>query len=151
MSVNEKSYEHEGVLHLLGQIYKAELAGVNRYLNYSFMIMGYNRIPIQKWFRDNAQEGMDHAILIGEKLTSLGGHPPLVASTLDEGHSHTVGQLLEESLAFEMDAIALYKQLAKLAAELEDIALEEMAREFVRMEVEHADEVRKMLRRPDVA
>lgn len=151
MSVNEKSYQHEGVLQLLGQIYKAELAGVNRYLHYSFMIMGYNRIPIQKWFRDNAQEGMDHAILIGEKLTSLGGHPPLVASTLEEGHSHTVGQLLEESLAFEMEAIVLYKQLAKLAAELEDIALEEMAREFVRMEIEHADEVRKMLRRPDVA
>lgn len=151
MSVNEKSYQHEKVLGVLGQIYKAEIAGVNRYLHYSFMIMGYNRIPIQKWFRDNAQEAMDHAIQVGEKLTSLGGHPPLVSQQLDEGHDHTIQQLLEESLAFEEEAIKLYKELATLAAELEDIALEEMAREFVRMEIEHADEVRKMLRRPDAA
>jgi bacterioferritin len=149
MSVHEKSYKHEGVLELLARIYKAELAGVNRYLHYSFMIMGYNRIPIQKWFRGNAQEGMDHAIVIGEKLTSLGGHPPLISAHLDEGHSHSVSQLLAESLAFEEEAIVLYKQLVALATELGDIALEEMAREFVRMEVEHADEVRKMMRRPD--
>ena len=151
MSVHEKSYQHEGVLELLGQIYKAELAGVNRYLHYSFMIMGYNRIPIQSWFRSNAQEGMDHAILIGEKLTSLGGHPPLVSAQLEEGHSHSVGRLLEESLAFEEEAIVLYKRLARLAAELDDIALEDMAREFVRTEIEHADEVRKMIRKPDAA
>ncbi|MEY3011444.1 MAG: hypothetical protein RIT45_179 [Pseudomonadota bacterium] len=151
MSVHEKSYENETVLGLLGQIYKAEISGVNRYLHYSFMIMGYNRIPIQKWFRDNAQEAMDHAIQVGEKLTSLGGHPPLVSQQLEEGHVHTVQQLLEESLAFEEAAIVLYKKLSVVAAELEDIALEEMAREFVRTEIEHADEVRKMLRRPDAA
>lgn len=149
MSVHEKSYENEKVLSLLGQIYTAEIAGVNRYLHYSFMIMGHNRIPIQKWFRANAQEAMDHAILVGEKMTSLGGHPPLVSAHLEEGNVHTVQQLLQESLAFEEAAIVLYKQLARLAAELDDIALEEMAREFVRTEIEHADEVRKMIRRPD--
>ena len=42
-------------------------------------------------------------------------------------------------------------EVAVRGQELEDIALEEMAREFVRMEIEHADEVRKMLRRPDAA
>ena len=36
-----------------------------------------------------------------------------------------------------------------MAEELGDIALEEMAREMVREEIEHADEVRKMLRKPD--
>lgn len=150
MSIHERSFQHPEVLDLLSKIYAAELAGVNRYLHYSFMIMGYNRIPIQKWFRDNAQESMGHAITVGEKLTSLGGHPPLVSAQLEEGNVHTISQLLEESLAFEEAAILLYKQLAVLATKLEDIALEEMARDFVREEVEHADEVRKMLRRPDM-
>ncbi|MCJ8276214.1 MAG: bacterioferritin [Bdellovibrionales bacterium] len=149
MSTDEKSYQNEEVLGLLGEIYKLEAAGINRYLHYSFMIMGYNRIPIQKWFRDNATEAMTHATEVGEKITSLGGHPPIVSATVEESNLHTVQQLLEESLKFETEAINLYKKLAKLAAELEDIALEEMARTFVQGEIEHADEVRKMMRKPD--
>lgn len=149
MSTEEKSYKNEQILALLGKIYQAEMAGINRYLHYSFMIMGYNRIPIQKWFRANAQEAMDHATIIGEKITSLGGHPPIYAAKVEESNLHTIQQLLEESLKFEQEAISLYKQLTKAAVELEDIALEELARSFVREEIEHADEVRKMLRKPD--
>lgn len=149
MSMSEKSYQNRQVLELLGEIYKAEMAGVNRYLHYSFMIMGYNRIPIQSWFRDNAKEAMDHATEIGEKITSLGGHPPVVAAKVEESNLHSVQQLLEESLRFEEEAIASYKKLVQVASDLGDIALEEMARSFVREEVEHADEVRKMLRKPE--
>lgn len=148
MSVNESSYKNEKVLNLLGDIYQAEMAGVNRYLHYSFMIMGYNRIPIQKWFRDNALEGMQHAILIGEKLTSLGGHPPIPSASVEENDDHDISQLLAESLKFEEEAISLYKKLVKLSEETGDIALEELAREFVRNETEDADEIRKMMIRP---
>lgn len=149
MSTQEKSYRNDDVLKLLGDIYQIEASGINRYLHYSFMIMGYNRIPIQKWFRDNAAEAMTHAVEIGEKITSLGGHPPIVAALVEEGNLHTVQQLLEESLKFESQAIELYKRLAIIAEELGDIALEEMARTFVQTEIEHADEIRKMMRKPD--
>ena len=149
MSVNEKTYQNDKVLKLLGEIYQLEAAGINRYLHYSFMIMGYNRIPIQKWFRDNALEALNHATIIGEKLTSLGGHPPIVSGKVEESNLHSVLQLLEESLKFETDAIRMYKELSTLAADLGDIALEELARSFVQEEVEHADEVRKMMRKPE--
>ena len=149
MSTSERTYQNKQALDLLGDIYKAEMAGLNRYLHYSFMIMGYNRIPIQAWFRDNAKEAMDHAIVIGEKITSLGGHPPMVAAKVEETNSHTILQLLEESLKFEEEAIVAYKKLVGVATEYGDVALEEMARSFVRTEVEHADEVRKMMRRPE--
>jgi bacterioferritin len=149
MSMSEKTYQNRQVLDLLGEIYKAEMAGVNRYLHYSFMVMGYNRIPVQAWFRDNAKEAMDHATVIGEKITSLGGHPPMVAAKVEESNLHTIQQLLEESLRFEEEAIANYKRLVQVATDLGDYALEEMARCFVREEVEHADEVRKMLRKPE--
>ena len=149
MSINEKSYQNKEVLDLLGRIYQEEMAGITRYLHYSFMIMGHNRIPIQSWFRSNASESMGHATVIGEKITSLGGHPPMVAASTDESNVHTVNQLLEESLSFEQKTIELYRELAQVATRLEDIALEELAREQVKAEVEHADEVRKMLRKPD--
>ena len=149
MSINEKSYRNDSVIELLGEIYKLEMAGIHRYLHYSFMVMGYNRIPIQKWFRANATEAMDHATIVGEKITSLGGHPPMYSATVEEGNIHQIETLLEESLKFEMEAITQYKNLVSLATELGDIALEEMAREFVKNEIEHVDEVRKMLRKPD--
>ena len=145
----EKTYQNKEVLELLGQIYQSEIAGVNRYLHYSFMIMGYNRIPIQNWFRENAQEAITHATFVGEKITSLGGHPPILSSQVKEGPNHSVKQLLEESLHFEEEAIQLYKELAKVAEKYEDIALEEMARALVKEEVEHANEIQKMLIKPE--
>ena len=73
----------------------------------------------------------------------------MVAERIDETNIHTVQQLLEESLHFECETLNLYKKLSSLAVKYEDIALEELAREQVKAETEHVDEVRKMLRRPD--
>ena len=134
------------VMDTLHQIFQAEMAGIVRYLHYSFMIMGHNRIPIQKWFRDRADESQQHAITIGEKITSLGGHPPMVSAKIKESNRHDVHKILEESLEFELEALELYKKLVTLAGD--DIALEELARDFVRQETEHTDEVKKMLRSP---
>lgn len=150
MSLNERTYQNKQVLELLDQIYQVEVAGITQYLHFSFMIMGYNRIPIQKWFRDNANESMMHATVVGEKITSLGGHPTMSQQKVAENNDHSILQLLNESLKHEEQAVALYKQLVDMATELGDIALEEMARDFVRGEVEHVDEVRKMIRTPEV-
>jgi bacterioferritin len=140
----QKRVANPATLKCLQQIFQNEMAGITRYLHYSFMIMGHNRIPIQKWFRDQALESVDHSILIGEKITSLGGHPTMVSARIEETNMHRVDQILEESLVHEEQNLALYRQLVKLAKN--DIALEELARFFVRRETEHVDEVRKMLR-----
>jgi bacterioferritin len=132
------------VMACLHKIFQLEMAGIVRYLHYSFMILGHNRIPIQKWFRDQADESKAHAVEIGEKITSLGGHPPIVSAGIEESNRHSVQELLQESLNFELQGLALYKDLVRLAGD--DIALEELARDFVRTETEHVDEVRKMLR-----
>lgn len=137
MSKNQK------VLDILGKIFQEEMAGVVRYLHYSFMIMGPNRIPIQKWFRDQANESMMHTVMIGEKITSLGGHPPMMTSKIEETNEHNIMKLLEESLVHEKAALKLYGDL--VAASEGDIALEELARTTYREEAEHIEEVEKML------
>ncbi|MCC6277036.1 MAG: ferritin-like domain-containing protein [Oligoflexia bacterium] len=139
-----ESKSSKAVLDCLEQIFKSETAGIIRYLHYSFMIMGHHRIPIQKWFRDQATESMDHAVVIGEKITAYGGHPPLVTDKVPDTKSHEVNTILKESLEFELEALELYKKLASIAGD--DIALEEMARDFVRTETEQVEEVMKMLR-----
>ena len=47
-SKNSKKGPHQEALEVLNQIFQAEMSGIIRYLHYSFMIMGHNRIPIQK-------------------------------------------------------------------------------------------------------
>jgi bacterioferritin len=140
----KKDYKQEA-LALLNDAFKSEMGGVLRYMHYSFMIMGHNRIPIQKWFRDQATESMDHATIIGEKITSLGGHPALESAQVKETKTHSVDEILKESLSFEEATLELYKKLSKLAAENDDMAMEELAREFVLSETTHIEEVQKML------
>lgn len=132
------------ILDCLNQILQCEMSGIVRYLHYSFMIMGHHRIPIQKWLRDQANEAMGHAVIIGEKITALGGHPPMIHSHIEETNTHSVDQILTESLEFEKESLALYKKLVVLAGD--DIALEELAREMVKIETEHIEEVQKMLK-----
>ena len=79
--------EQEATVAILNKILELELAGVVRYLHYSFMIFGYHRIPICAWLRQQSAESTTHAVLAGEHITSLGGHPSLRIGTLLETHS----------------------------------------------------------------
>lgn len=142
------SRTNEGeVLDVLNRILEAELAGVIRYTHYSFMVYGYNRIPIIKWLREQAQESLLHAEQAGELITSLGGHPSLAIGRLLESEKHDIGAILRESLAHERDALDLYRRLLRLV-EGKDVMLEEYARTMVAEETRHMSEVDKMLRQP---
>lgn len=133
------------ILKKLDEIMESEVSGIIRYLHYSLMIKGPNRIPIVKFFRDQATEAFDHAAIIGEKITAFGGHPSLKVEPIKEHNKHDVMDILRESLEHEKHAVKLYGELLKLSGD--DVALEELARQMVRLEVEHIEEVEKMLQR----
>ena len=131
---------------ILNTIMEHELAGVVRYMHYSLMIYGYNRIPIVSWLKKNADESLAHAHKAGELVTMLGGHPSLKIGPLLETEKHDVGDILRESLEHEKTAIASYYELLKIS-EGKSILLEEFAREMIVDEELHLDEVNKMLRK----
>jgi len=135
------------VVKQLNKILECELAGVVRYTHYSMMIFGYSRIPIVKWFQDEATESLAHAQLAGEMVTRLGGHPSLGIGDLLETHQHDIGQILRETLEAEHTALSLYTGLLKLV-EKKSVALEEYARDLISQEEAHIDEIDKMLRKP---
>jgi bacterioferritin len=142
MAINTKQ-----VIDQLNRILECELAGVVRYTHYSMMIFGYSRIPIVKWFRDEATESLGHAQQAGEMVTRLGGHPSLGIGNLLETHQHDIGQILRETLHHEHYALGLYIDLLKLV-EGQSVALEEYARGLIAQEEAHIDEIDKMLRKP---
>jgi bacterioferritin len=135
------------VVGLLNKILEAELAGVVRYTHYSFMIFGYNRIPIVSWLREQATESMTHATAAGEIITALGEHPSLSIGPLLETHKHDVGDILREALENERTGLQLYQDLLA-QVEGRAIWIEEYARQMIHAEELHAAEVDKMLRRP---
>ena len=137
--------EKDKVLKSLNQILELELAGVVKYTHYAFMVQGPYRISIVQWLREQAQESLTHAELVGEHITSLGEHPTLKIGDLLETHKHSTEDILNECLEHENGAVKSYYMLLK-SVEGESIMLEEFARSQIAEEEMHESELRKMLR-----
>ena len=132
---------------ILNHILEMELAGAIHYTHYSFMVFGYNRIPIVQWLGEQAAESMAHAKAAGEMVTQIGAHPSLGIGPLLETHKHDIGDILRESLGHEKKTLVEYEKLLELV-QGEDVMIEEFAREHIYLERLHIGEVDKMLRRP---
>src|SRR5579871_4010352 len=98
----------------LNKILEMELAGTIHYTHYSFMVYGYNRIPIVGWLEQQANESMAHARAAGEMVTQLGAHPSLAIGPLLETHKHDIGDILRESLGHEKATLQHYERLLQL-------------------------------------
>jgi bacterioferritin len=142
-----ETIDKQAVIGTLNRILESELAGVIRYTHYSLMVYGYGRIPIVSWFRAQANETLLHAQQAGEWVTHLGGHPSLGIGPLLETHQHDVGEILRETLRAEHETLEIYYALLRLV-ENKAVPLEEYARDLIRQESLHIDEIDKMLRRP---
>ena len=137
----------KSVLASLNKILELELAGVVRYMHYSFMIFGHNRIPIVAWLRDQSNESNAHAVMAGEHITAFGGHPSLSIGPLLETHKHDVTEILVEAHEHEKEGLDAYYDLLKLV-EGKSILLEEYARDQIAAEEMHLADIRKMMRKP---
>jgi bacterioferritin len=135
------------VLESLNRILELEVAGVVRYMHYSFMIFGHNRIPIVAWLRDQSNESNAHAVLAGEHITAFGGHPSLKIGALLETHKHDVNEILKEAYKHEKEGLDEYHVLLGLVTG-QSILLEEYARDQIAAEEMHLADIRKMMRKP---
>ncbi len=147
MAAELTSAQTTRVVETLNHILELELAGFVRYLHYSFMIFGHNRIPIVAWLRSQADESQAHAVQVGEHITNLGGHPSLRIGGLLETHKHNVDEILREALAHEREGLAEYRKLLEAVAG-RSIMLEEYARTQIAAEESHVADIDKMLRKP---
>ncbi len=137
----------KAAINALNLIMEFELAGVVKYIHYSLMTFGYNRIPIVSWLKGNADESLAHAHKAGELVTLLGGHPSLKIGKLLESQHHDTEDILRESLAHEKIALAAYYGLLNIVKD-HSVILEEYCKDMILKEEFHLDEVNKMLRKP---
>ena len=130
---------------ILNEIMEDELAGVVRYTHYSLMITGPYRLPIVEFLKEQANESLQHAQQAGELLTGLDGHPSQKIAEIVETNNHSIKDILEESLAHEIHALNLYKELLSTVVD-ESVYLEEYTRGLIGQEEKHQLELRKMLK-----
>ena len=133
------------VTSILNEIMEYELAGVVRYTHYSLMVVGPHRLPIVQFLKEQANESLVHAQQAGELLTGLEGHPSQKIAEIVETNNHSIKDIFQESLAHEMHALSLYKDLLK-EVEGSSVYLEEYARSLIGEEEQHQLELKKMLK-----
>ena len=143
MESNKLSYSR--VISILNEIMEYELAGVVRYTHYSLMVVGPHRLPIVQFLKDQANESLLHAQQAGELLTGLEVHPSQKIAEIVETNNHSIKDILQESLAHEMHALSLYKELLQ-EVEGSSVYLEEYARSLIGQEEQHQLELKKMLK-----
>ena len=86
-----------------------------------------------------------HAQQAGELLTGLDGHPSQKIASIVETNDHSIQGILEESLAHEVHALNLYKELLTVV-EGKSVYLEEYTRDLIGQEEQHQLELKKMLK-----
>jgi bacterioferritin len=138
--------DRDETIKTLNEILELELAGAVRYTQYALMVFGHARIPITGWMREQAAEALDHARLVGDEVTTLGGKVSLGIGELVGTHHASVDDMLEEVLIHERRGIDAYGKLLALA-EGTSVSLEELARQMLRNEALHVAEIDKMLRK----
>jgi bacterioferritin len=134
------------VIPILNEIVELELAGAVRYTQYSLMVFGHARIPIQSWMDSQAAEALMHAKMAGEEVTALKGKVSLKIGELVGTHHDSVDAIMQELVDHEERGIALYLRLLDVVEGC-SISLEEYAREMIRQEELHVAEIEKMLRK----
>ena len=144
-SIEEKNVNKQKIIKILSKIFDLELSGVIRYTHYSLMIFGPNRLPLVDFFRSHATESLNHANLVGEHITGLGGHPPLNTENIKETFKHDINDILSETLEHEKKSIDIYYELLEEVKEY-SVYLEEYARNMIGQEELHVLEVEKMLK-----
>ena len=133
------------IIEILNKIMQYELSGVVRYTHYSLMITGRDRLSLSAFFKEQANESLQHAQQAGELLTGLDGHPSQKIAKIVETNNHSIKDILKESLEHELHALSLYKKLLSMV-EGASIYLEEYTRNLIGQEEQHQLELRKMLK-----
>ena len=139
------NFDKKKVLNILNKIFELEMSGVIRYTHYALMIFGSNRLPLVQFFREQAKESLDHADLVGEHITGMGGHPPINPISIKESNKHKINDILQETLQHEKNAIKIYYELLNSVQD-KIVYLEEYARQMIGQEELHSQEVEKMLK-----
>jgi len=144
------SLDREKVIQMLNDALATEWVCTLRYYRHYFMAKGMLADSIKSEFLEHAEEEMEHANKIAERIVQLGGEPDLNPETLAK-RSHAeykVGtnlrDMVKEDLIAERIAIDSYREIIGYVGD-HDTTTKRLMEFVLAQEEEHADELSDML------
>jgi bacterioferritin len=125
----------------LNRALSLELAAVIQYTQHSFLVNGAEREVFCKYFRDQGEESLDHAITLGDKIVALGGVPTVEPSMIRQ--STSLPEMLKQDLELEREALAGYMAAWKACGD-DDLPVRFQLEERIYQEQLHIDELEKL-------
>jgi len=140
------------IVRLLNDALATELTCVMRYRRHHFTAQGVDSAKIAEEFLVHANEEMEHADRLAERIVQLGGEPDFRPETLpkrshsDYDDSSNLNDMIRTNLIAERVAIEAYRQMIGLIGD-KDPTTRRLVEEILAVEEEHADELRDWLTR----
>ncbi|MHB8742394.1 MAG: ferritin-like domain-containing protein [Sulfuricaulis sp.] len=140
----------EAVIKLLNEALATEIVCVLRYKRHYFMANGIHAEPVAAEFLEHANEEMQHADRIAERIVQLRGEPNFspdglsVRSHAEYVEGDSLKEMIKEDLIAERIAIESYREMVVYIAD-KDPTTRRVLEEILASEEEHADDLVSLL------
>lgn len=136
----------EIILDLLNKALATELVCVLRYRYHYFMAKGIQASSVAHEFMEHADQELQHADKLAERIVQLGGKPDFCPDTLSvRSHAEYVTptslkQMIKENLIAERIAIESYREMINFISNT-DPTTRRIIEDILAVEEEHAEEL----------
>jgi bacterioferritin len=137
-------------VNVLNQALATELVCVLRYKRHYYMSRGIYKDAVADEFLQHANEEQEHADMIADRITQLGGEPDFNPDGLaSRSHSEYVEgdsmiEMIKENLVAERVAIESYREMIRFFGE-NDPTTRRMMEQILAVEEEHANDMVDLL------
>jgi bacterioferritin len=125
----------------LNEAISLELTGLLQYNQYAQVITGVDRKIWQGFFKDAADEGLEHARKFAARVTALGGTPSVEPGVVIE--TTQLQEMLQNSLDHERHAVDLYTMALDVCAD--NAAYRNLLEDQILTETNDVEELEKYL------
>ena len=133
----------ENAIDALNRMLAKEHACAIRYATHASLITGPHVDPVSKRLQEIADDEIVHAGKLRRRIRALGGMPTMKVDAGTHPPSLTLGDIVEENILEEREAIKEYREILKGTSRL-DVLLYETLEDILKDEQEHLEELQDL-------
>lgn len=132
------------MINALNKILEQEHACTIRYLTHAAVISGPYAESVAARLREIAQDELNHAEQLRERIVHLGGIPSMALCDADLKYANTLEEIININITEELQAIRAYEIVFKATAP-DNAILYQTLQGLIRDEQEHLEELQNLL------